>query len=200
MSEPAGPPQPSPGPVEAPNRFYYPGLDGIRALAFAMVYGFHAHQFDPSAYLAGWFELPMIWLLDPLVEGLGGPTVSFRLKYWLVRPFQPNGWAGVQVFFVLSGFLITTLLLREKERYGRVDLRAFWVRRALRIWPLYYLVVAIGFGLLPQLGGGTSATAWRERYGAQLPAFLVFLGNWSIIKFGQLPDQVSILWSVCVEE
>lgn len=83
---------------------------------------------------------------------------------------------------------------------GLDGLRAFWVRRALRIWPLYYLVVAIGFGIYPWLGSGTTPTAWRASYGGQLPAFLGLLGNWSMIQRGQIPDPISVLWSVCVEE
>ena len=77
--------------------------------------------------------MALAFTVDPMLEGAGLPTISFRVKAAVVRPFQINGWAGVQVFFVLSGFLIATLLLRERERFGRVDLRAFWVRRALRI-------------------------------------------------------------------
>ena len=61
---------------------------------------------------------------------------------------RENGGYGVQLFFILSGYLITTLLLREEARYGRIALRAFWIRRILRIWPLYYLIVLIGFFLL----------------------------------------------------
>ncbi len=181
-------------------RVYYPGLDGLRAFAIAMVYAFHDHDLDLLGYLTAWVEVPLALAVDPLVEALGLPSVSLWARVLPHRLFRSNGWAGVQVFFVLSGFLITTLLLRERGRFGRVDLRAFWVRRALRIWPLYYLVVAIGFGIYPWLGSGTTPTAWRASYGGQLPAFLGFLGNWSMIQRGQMPDPISVLWSVCVEE
>ena len=129
---------------------------------------------------------------------VGVPEVSFRLKSLLKFPFQTNGWVGVQVFFVLSGFLITTLLLRERDRFGRVDLRAFWVRRALRIWPLYYLVVVIVLRARPRLGAGTLGAACAS---STCPAFLGFLGNWSMVFRGPPPsDAISVLWSVCVEE
>jgi len=53
------------------------------------------------------------------------------------------GTLGVDLFFVLSSFLITSLLLREKDQRGTVAVRAFWVRRILRIWPLYFAFVAV---------------------------------------------------------
>src|SRR6516225_1632317 len=53
------------------------------------------------------------------------------------------GWQGVTVFFVLSGYLITTLSLREEEQRGSLSLAAFYVRRSLRIFPLYYFVLAV---------------------------------------------------------
>jgi peptidoglycan/LPS O-acetylase OafA/YrhL len=107
----------------------------------------------------------------------------------------------VQLFFFLSGFLIATLLLREEERFGRIDLRAFWVRRILRIWPLYYLTLGLTFFVLPGLGGSYGSQAYREFLARHLAAFLTFLGNWSMGLHGPVPyDSVSILWSVCVEE
>ena len=60
-----------------------------------------------------------------------------RIWSWL------NGWQGVTIFFVLSGYLITTLALREESRTGSVNLRAFYIRRAMRLFPLYYLVLGI---------------------------------------------------------
>ena len=94
---------------------------------------------------------------------------------------RENGGFGVQLFFILSGYLIATLLLREEARYGRIDLRAFWVRRILRIWPLYYLVVVIGFGLIPALERTDRNARPTGRCCAiiSLP-FLAFLGNWSM--------------------
>jgi peptidoglycan/LPS O-acetylase OafA/YrhL len=62
----------------------------------------------------------------------GGPSFAWA-----------SGWLGVHVFFVLSGFLITTLALREEERRGRVSLRNFYVRRIFRIWPAYFAVLAV---------------------------------------------------------
>ena len=180
---------------EGEGRVYFPGLDGLRAVAFALVYGFHDRRLDLLNYVTSWVEIPLAMAVDPLLMRVGLPEVSFRLKNLLNRPFQTNGWVGVQVFFALSGFLITTLLIRERDRLGRVDLGAFWVRRALRIWPLYYLVVVIVFGLVPLPG------IWGPMYVEHLPWFLGFLGNWSMVFRGPPPsDSITILWSVCVEE
>ncbi len=116
------------------------------------------------------------------------------------RALRGNGGYGVQLFFILSGYLITTLLLREEARYGRIALRAFWVRRILRIWPLYYLVVAIGFFVLPGLDGQLGTPYHRELLRVHLWPFLVFAGNWSMALVRPAPDWLSVLWSVCVEE
>ena len=111
-----------------------------------------------------------------------------------------NGGYGVQLFFILSGYLITTLLLREEARYGRIALRAFWIRRILRIWPLYYLLILIGFFVLPGLDGQFGTTDYRDLLGMHLLPFLGFVGNWSMALIKPAPDWISVLWSVCVEE
>ena len=117
------------------------------------------------------------------------------------RALRGNGWVGVQLFFILSGYLITTLLLREERRTGRVDLRAFWIRRILRIWPLYYLTVGLTFLVIPALDGRLATAGHWSIIRRHLPWFLGFLGNWSMIHQGAIADDgISILWSVCVEE
>ena len=61
------------------------------------------------------------------------------------------GQLGVSLFFVLSGFLITYLLLAEQDIYGSISVKKFYSRRILRIWPLYYLIVTLGLFVLPSL-------------------------------------------------
>ena len=184
------------------SRVYYPGLDGLRAFAIALVYAFHDRQLDALGQILRWVEVPFALLVDPLMRALGLPEFSYRIR-GLATPFRQNGWIGVEVFFVLSGFLIATLLLRERERFGRIDLRAFWVRRALRIWPLYYFIVLICFALIPMARSlvGLGPPPWQPLIVQRLPAFLAFLGNWSMVIQGPIPsDSISVLWSVCVEE
>ena len=91
-------------------------------------------------------------------------------------------------------------MLREEARYGKISLRAFWIRRILRIWPLYYLIVAIGFFFIPALQGQLATPGYRGMLRIHLIPFLAFLGNWSMALVTPLPDWLSILWSVCVEE
>jgi peptidoglycan/LPS O-acetylase OafA/YrhL len=155
-------------------RIYFPELDGLRFVAFVMVYLFHGGV--PQAILAR--------------------LIGSRAAH----AFGENGGYGVQLFFILSGYLITALLLREEARYGRIALRAFWVRRILRIWPLYYLLILIGFVVLPGLDGQIGTPGYRALLGTHLLPFLGFLGNWSMALIRPAPDWLSVLWSVCVEE
>src|SRR5439155_19913173 len=63
--------------------------------------------------------------------------------YWELRWFPLTGTTGVSLFFIISGFLITTLLLDERERYGRISLKDFYIRRSLRIFPAFYCYLAV---------------------------------------------------------
>lgn len=103
----------------------------------------------------------------------GGPSWT-----WL------TGWIGVHLFFVLSGFLITTLLLREEQRYGKVSLRAFYLRRFFRIMPVYLLVLFLTWGLA-RLNGTADAVERLMAYYLLLlndfmPADAPYLHSWTI--------------------
>ncbi len=139
---------------ESAERIYFPELDGLRFVAFMMVYLFHG--------------------------GVPQPIMAHLIGHTAAAALRENGGFGVQLFFILSGYLITTLLLREEARYGRISLRAFWIRRILRIWPLYYLVLAIGFGLIPAIEGQILTPGYRGMLRIHLIPFLAFLGNWSM--------------------
>lgn len=98
---------------------------------------------------------------------------------------------GVPVFFLLSAFLITELLLREKQVTGTLNIRSFYLRRILRIWPLYFLSLAIAF-FVPRLMHDSSVMP------VHLVAAYVFLvGNWAS---GFIPYGFTVLWSISVEE
>ena len=190
-------PNANPGPNEMKKgleRSYFPELDSLRFFAFLMVFGFHHGLPD----LGGWIRDILAMTIDlPILILFGTGGIGNRLGPAVDHALSRNGWIGVNLFFTLSGFIITRLLLREELQYGRIDWSAFWVRRILRIWPLYYLIFLIGFLGLPFSdrihGIGLSSP--------QMPWFGLFLGNWSMIHFGPIgSDILSILWSVCVEE
>src|SRR5262249_48788828 len=110
---------------------YHPELDGLRALAFLAV--FIAHLFHARGVpLAPPTDLSM---LD------GG---------WGMRAVALAALFALALFFVLSGYLITSLLLHEESGTGRIDVLLFWLRRILRIWPAYFalLTVAIAFNTM----------------------------------------------------
>lgn len=148
---------------------YFPNLDGLRFYAFLAV--FLAHSF--------WTEFDYI---------RNNPA------FHLLKETTYKGVMGVNFFFVLSGFLITYLLLEEKEVSGKTDIGAFYMRRILRIWPLYYFVVLIGFVTIPfvqaRLGQPTpeKANIWY---------YIFFIGNFDVKPTSAV---LGILWSISVEE
>jgi peptidoglycan/LPS O-acetylase OafA/YrhL len=178
-------------------RTYFPELDGLRFLAFLLVFAFHG-GLPWVEGLVSFLTLPLFIIALPF----GPEACSYAVDIGpTIGKMLTRGWVGVNLFFILSGFLITTLLLREERAFGRVDLRAFWIRRILRIWPLYYLIVAITFLLIPAMNGWFGSADHISLLRRHLPWFLGFLGNWSMIVQGSVnSDQISILWSVCVEE
>ena len=100
-----------------------------------------------------------------------------------------RGFLGVDFFFVLSGYLITTLLLREASQYGAFSLRDFYMRRALRILPVYFLVVTgVSFYYIVLQG--------EHQYLELLPFYYLFLSNFLI---GDIP-LLGVTWSLSVEE
>ena len=104
---------------------------------------------------------------------------------WL-RPFGQYGWAGVDLFFVLSGFLITAQLLKPITQGTKLSLKDFFIRRSLRIWPNYFVVVALYF-LVPSFAEKDNlAPLWK---------FLTFTQNFNL-SFGAF----SHAWSLCIEE
>jgi peptidoglycan/LPS O-acetylase OafA/YrhL len=108
-----------------------------------------------------------------------------------------KGPAGVDLFFCISGFLITTLLLREKARTGSIALGGFYARRALRILPLYYAVLLayVVFALC-----SSAVLPQRAHFFRTLPLYATFTANW-FADFGvSHPILFSFAWSLCIEE
>lgn len=101
------------------------------------------------------------------------------------------GFLGVDMFFVLSGFLIVTLLLRERDREGDISLRGFYLRRSLRIFPIYYgLLAVLGVVCLVKPDGKTAPGFFKD-----LPYLLTYTMNWV-----QASSMMGIAWSLAAEE
>lgn len=96
----------------------------------------------------------------------------------LPLPLAHRGNVGVQVFFVISGFLISTLFLREKERSGGISLKRFYLRRVLRIMPLYYAILLTYVVLIVVFEQGSGPE--RREFIRNLPFFLSYTTNWFV--------------------
>lgn len=100
-----------------------------------------------------------------------------------------SGWLGVHIFFVMSGFLITTLLLREQDKNGRVSLCDFYIRRVFRIFPVYYLILAITIVQTSALGG----ESWVQLKHAW-PYYATFLNEQKFVAPWKITWTMGIEW------
>ncbi len=153
----------------AETRFYRPELDGLRFFAFLAVYIEHTVGFGVGNH----HRLPA-WLGDAL--GTLGIAGTF----------------GVDLFFVLSSYLITELLLRERALRGFLDVKAFYIRRMLRIWPLYFIFLFAAYALT-FIAPSEGLTWWH------LLGFTFFAGNW-VYFLAPVVTVAAPLWSVSLEE
>lgn len=136
------------------------------------------------------------------LDGLRGLAVLLVVVYHLFPAgMLRSGFIGVDVFFVISGFLITSLLLRERGSTGRIALRAFWMRRARRLLPALAVVVATSASVAGLVGGDVLLGLGRQVIGA-----VTFSYNWTSISAGASyfgatqPELLRNLWSLAVEE
>lgn len=115
----------------------------------------------------------------------GGDIVSGAI------PMLKVGFLGVDMFFVISGFLIVTLLLRERDRTGDISLKGFYIRRTLRIFPIYYAIMALlaALFLFVRSGSDMANAFWRE-----LPFYLTYTSNWTHVAV------FAVAWSLACEE
>lgn len=154
-------------------KIHFDNLDGLRFIGAFMVFLFHAFTINREVWGDFFESAPLLW----------------------IRKLTSIGHYGVNLFFVLSGFLITYLLLKELKERGKIHIGFFLVRRILRLWPLYFVIVLFGFFVFPHLPFGTPTVHEFWRYS-------LFLSNFDEIINGKR-DSINFLtatWSVSIEE
>jgi len=163
--------------IQNQERIYFLNLDIVRFWAAYMVVLFHIFY----GWQANW-GFPKF-----MVDSSG------NLHYWakFVENAIHNLSFGVDIFFLLSGFLITYLLLAEKQKTEGISIYRFYMRRLLRIWPLYFLTLS----LAPLL-----AYFFQEPMPVNFLPHLFFVGNFEIITNGFSSAATNHLWSICIEE
>lgn len=152
---------------------FFENLNGLRFIGAAAVFLFHC--FTLGREIRG----------DFFHSGIFKPIASVFSR----------GHHGVGLFFVLSGFLITYLILHEAKERGQVSAKAFFMRRLLRIWPLYFLIVGFGFLVFPHLPSGIQTSNSPVLYSLFLSNFEEIFNGWrDPVNF------LSVTWSVSIEE
>jgi peptidoglycan/LPS O-acetylase OafA/YrhL len=154
-------------------RYYRPELDVLRFFAFFMVFLSHVVPGD---------------------EAFFGQAHVSRKAAELIVAMAAGGAFGVDLFFTLSSFLITTLLLRERDICGSIDVSSFYIRRMLRIWPLYFLFLLIVSPLAHFIIPDENMSL---KY---VLAFALLSGNWACALWGYPHSVAAPLWSVSIEE
>ncbi len=158
-----------PPPPASPGRFYRPELDALRYFAFFCVFVHHGPGIYAQAH-APWWKVEAAHLFM-LARAAGG--------------------FGMSMFFLLSSYLITELLCLERRNTGRVHLQAFYIRRILRIWPLYYFAVALAI----LLGKLIPEPYWLSH--TAILSFVFFAVAW--VPSGEA-SPFRVLWSIGIEE
>jgi peptidoglycan/LPS O-acetylase OafA/YrhL len=155
---------------------YFPNLNGIRFIAAFLVIIYHVEQFKFLFNLPSHIENPFISVIGKL---------------------------GVILFFVLSGFLITYLLLEEEKNFNTISIKNFYIRRVLRIWPLYFLIVILALLVLPNFSAfivpGYEKTVIHQHFSAKVLMYFTFFANLAVAIYGIIPF-ASQTWSIGTEE
>ena len=115
--------------------------------------------------------------------------------------FMHSGGIGVQIFFVLSGFLISYILIEEKKISNKLNLKNFFMRRVLRIWPLYYAMIFFAF-ITPYILKIFSIESSDEGYSPNWLFPLLFLENYEMMFNNSFANvsPLRVMWSLCIEE
>lgn len=181
---------------------YFEGINSLRFFAAFLVLVTHVEYCMRMLGMGS-----NLWLLTDRYYGWnaftsivdGGPAGKI---HWLSPAITFGGYIGVVFFFVLSGFLITYLLLEEKSRTDSINVRHFYMRRILRIWPIYFLMVVLGFFVFPKMD--VTSIPLQDEYlkneGLNLLSYVFMVPNLSFAFFMEGVPNIGHLWSIGVEE
>ena len=148
------------------------GLDGVRGVAVLLVFISHFH-----------------WILSP------DPFFTKVTPWHFINRTFEAGFMGVDIFFVLSGFLITSLLMKDRSTNRKNLFRRFYRRRALRLLPALYALLIANF-FVSRWENFPGDIQWRTTWHA-----ILFLNNWNIVNnFGEAQNDLGHLWSLGIEE
>ena len=158
-------------------KIYFPNLNGLRFIAAFLVIIHHIEQLK---------------------------SISNFENYWGTIPFIGIiGKLGVVLFFVLSGFLITYLLLTEEDSFKKISIRKFYIRRILRIWPLYFFIIILAFLILPNIDLFVLPNYGKDviysNLFLKLFLYAIFFPNLVLSLLGVVP-YASHTWSIGTEE
>jgi peptidoglycan/LPS O-acetylase OafA/YrhL len=156
----------------ATERFYHPELDVLRFFSFFLIFLHHSIPHIPAFYMK---------------MGVA-PAIASALAV-----LGATGAYGVNIFFLLGSYLVTELLIRERASRGQIDLKAFYIRRILRIWPLYFAFLAFAWSTQWWIPG--QHIGWRAGL-----AFTFFVGNWWIVFVGFPSSVIFHLWFISLQE
>jgi peptidoglycan/LPS O-acetylase OafA/YrhL len=157
---------------------YFKSIDRYRFIAFFLVFIYHCFIY-----------------FKPVFNSIEEQNQFFVLQYFLTF-VNESGDLGVNFFFTLSGFLISFLLLKEQENRSKIHLVSFYMRRILRIWPLYFLSIILGFIILPLL----FPAVYSSSNSICIGWYALFLGNVDVMLHGYPPPVLGVLWSISIEE
>jgi peptidoglycan/LPS O-acetylase OafA/YrhL len=158
-------------------KIYFPNLNGLRFIAAFLVIIHHIEQLKWIAKLDTFLgDIPFVGVIGKL---------------------------GVVLFFVLSGFLITYLLLAEEKTFDDISIKKFYMRRILRIWPLYFLIIILAIFILPYIKlftlNGFDINVVHSNLATKLILYALFLPNIVLSMIGVIP-YASHTWSIGTEE
>ena len=156
-------------------------------------------MYKETTYFSGFNALRFFAAFLVVIFHIEETRLMFELPNHTDWSIVSHGRLAVTFFFVLSGFLITYLLLKEHARHRDVSVSRFYMRRVLRIWPLYFFMVALGLAVIPLLSKAAKVP-YESPYGAleALPYYLFFMPFLVNLFYGN--HFLTPLWSIGVEE